>query len=1012
MKTRFSTLDLVCSLADLQKYVGLRVQQVYDIDQKTYLIKLQKTDEKIVILLESGTRIHSTDYEWPKNVAPSGFSMKLRKHLKNKRLEHLKQLGIDRVVDLQFGSDEAAYHIFIQLYDKGNIILTDCDYTILYILRHNIAKDVTRSVKGKYPVEEVRKETGPPSEEMLKSILENAKTGDNLKKILNPHFDYGPAIIEHVLLGIGLQGGSKLGKDVTIENHLTQLHTALIEADSIMNEAVSKPMKGYIIQKVEKRPTTDGGFEDCLVNEEFHPYLFRQHANRPYVEFDSFDKAVDSFFSTLEGQNIFMKAIVQEKAAMKKLENVRRDHDQRLKQLEETQEIDRIKAELITKNQVLVDQAIQAIRRALANQMPWPNIETLVKEAASTGDPVASKIKGLKLDINHITLELSDPYSDESEEDDEECLIPNKKKKPGVSVDIDLDLTAFANARKYYDKKRSAAKKQQKTIESQGKALKSAERKVKIALKEMKTIVNINRARKIFWFEKFFWFISSENYLVIAGRDMMQNEIIVKRYMRPGDIYVHADIHGASSVIIKNPSGEPIPPKTLNEAGVMALAYSAAWKAKVLAAAWWVKSDQVSKTAPTGEYITTGSFIIRGKKNYLPPGNLIMGYSFLFKLEENSVFRHRDERKVKTLEEEFNNIKAKEEEEKDEVEIILSDDGEEEEEDDDDDEESPVDKKPEFESALEDIKEEVNDEDNEEAEIEGKVEDRKVEHEGENEDEVEENAEVISSFPDREIKIHHSGKGISLQTEPINQKSEDLEEVVVFLGDDKPVRVKMNQKEKGNKQKNDKQDNKSQKNKETPKMKEEINKQENKTKKGLRGKMKKIKEKYKDQDEEDRQLYLEILQNVVTRKNRKDKKKDNSSEAKTEKKEERKQKTENRTPREKRDDDDGEQIEPAVNVDLEVLNSLTGIPHGEDELLFAVPVVAPYSSLHNYKYKVKITPGTGKRGKAAKTAMQLFMRDKMCTQREKDLMKGVKDEELARNIPGQVKVSGPNLHKK
>lgn len=29
----------------------------------------------------------------------------------------------------------------------------------------------------------------------------------------------------------------------------------------------------------------------------------------------------------------------------------------------------------------------------------------------------------------------------------------------------------------------------------------------------MKNIVNINKARKILWFEKFFWFISSENYL-------------------------------------------------------------------------------------------------------------------------------------------------------------------------------------------------------------------------------------------------------------------------------------------------------------------------------------------------------------------------------------------------------------------------------------------------------------------------------------------------------------------
>ena len=35
-------------------------------------------------------------------------------------------------------------------------------------------------------------------------------------------------------------------------------------------------------------------------------------------------------------------------------------------------------------------------------------------------------------------------------------------------------------------------------------------------------------------FEKFFWFISSENYLIIGGRDQQQNELIVKRHLKPG----------------------------------------------------------------------------------------------------------------------------------------------------------------------------------------------------------------------------------------------------------------------------------------------------------------------------------------------------------------------------------------------------------------------------------------------------------------------------------------------
>jgi predicted ribosome quality control (RQC) complex YloA/Tae2 family protein len=140
-------------------------------------------------------------------------------------------------------------------------------------------------------------------------------------------------------------------------------------------------------------------------------------------------------------------------------------------------------------------------------------------------------------------------------------------------VDVDLELSAFANGRRYYDQKRNAAKKQQKTIESQSKAFKSAEKKTKQTLKDVQTITNINKARKVYWFEKFFWFISSENYLVIAGRDQQQNELIVKRYMKPNDVYVHADIHGASSIIIKNPSGQVVPPKTLNEAGTMAICY-------------------------------------------------------------------------------------------------------------------------------------------------------------------------------------------------------------------------------------------------------------------------------------------------------------------------------------------------------------------------------------------------------------------------------------------------------
>ena len=61
--------------------------------------------------------------------------------------------------------------------------------------------------------------------------------------------------------------------------------------------------------------------------------------------------------------------------------------------------------------------------------------------------------------------------------------------------------------------------------------MKSAEKKTKQSLKEAAVVSRIIKARKVYWFEKFFWFISSENYLIIGGRDQQQNELLVKKYL-------------------------------------------------------------------------------------------------------------------------------------------------------------------------------------------------------------------------------------------------------------------------------------------------------------------------------------------------------------------------------------------------------------------------------------------------------------------------------------------------
>ena len=63
-----------------------------------------------------------------------------------------------------------------------------------------------------------------------------------------------------------------------------------------------------------------------------------------------------------------------------------------------------------------------------------------------------------------------------------------------------------------------------------------------------------------------------------------------------------------------------------------------------------------------------------------------------------------------------------------------------------------------------------------------------------------------------------------------------------------------------------------------------------------------------------------------------------------------------------------------------------------------------------YKYKVKLTPGRQKKGKAARSAMEMLLRGTAeVSAREKELMKAVTDAEMVGPMVGPVQVSMPGL---
>ncbi|BBD72486.1 RNA-binding protein [Sulfodiicoccus acidiphilus] len=185
----------------------------------------------------------------------------------------------------------------------------------------------------------------------------------------------------------------------------------------------------------------------------------------------------------------------------------------------------------------------------------------------------------------------------------------------GTKVELDSTVSVQRNASYYFDKAkelRNKAKKAAETAEELRRRLAELGESAEDAAEMVKLSVRTKQ-----WYERYRWTLTRRGFLVIAGKDADQNESVVKRYLGEKDIYLHADLTGAPSTVLLTQGRQPTE-EDIYDAAVLAACYSRAWKVGLAAAdVFWVFGSQVSKTPPSGEYISKGSFMVYGKKNYI-----------------------------------------------------------------------------------------------------------------------------------------------------------------------------------------------------------------------------------------------------------------------------------------------------------------------------------------------------------------------------------------------------------
>jgi len=233
-------------------------------------------------------------------------------------------------------------------------------------------------------------------------------------------------------------------------------------------------------------------------------------------------------------------------------------------------------AKNLSMNVQKVEKIIEELKRLRANGIEWDEI----REKIAKLDPRIVDVDPLKM---RVTLDIE-----------------------GERVELNAEETAFSNISKIF----SLAKELEKKTE---KALKLAEKREE---GEEKVRIIVLKERKV-WYENFHHFISSEGFLVIGGKDASQNETLVRKYMEPNDIFLHADIHGGPVVIIKT-NNKNVGEATIKEAAQLAATYSRAWELGLSSVnVYWVLANQVSKKPPSGEYLPKGAFMIYGKRKYI-----------------------------------------------------------------------------------------------------------------------------------------------------------------------------------------------------------------------------------------------------------------------------------------------------------------------------------------------------------------------------------------------------------
>ncbi|HUU77469.1 MAG TPA: ribosome rescue protein RqcH [candidate division Zixibacteria bacterium] len=598
MKANMTNFDINAIITELtQRLGGSELKNIFEFNNIFFFRFRTKQEGTQVLVVEPGKRIHLTKFKRNFPPEPSGLCKAFRIHIKGKWLKNIYQYDFDRVCVMEFEAQEKVYTLIIELFGKGNVILISPENRIYVAKNYKRMRDrdIHPGIDFQFPPTTgknfLEADFNWVREELKNSDEKDIQTA--ISKVLNINKDYSTEICLR----------SELDPKIT-PSKLTE------EQIEIILKVVKDLRKILVKGKLE--PTVyyekDGKEKKDIV-----PYPLKIYEDYKAEKSSSFSEIIDEYFSTFEMENVSSVELSVEDKKVKQLVEVRRKQEEHKKSMQDIADEEKEKGSKMYLYLTEIDELLTTITNARRNNVDWSEIKEKLEIAKKKGMKGARILKEIKEKNKLVIVTLDE-----------------------LDVELDFLKSASDNASDMYKRAKKSESKipgAQKKIDELNERIKKLEEGYE-QLAQKETVMIEKRKKE--WFEKFHWFKSSDGFLVIAGKDLRTNNELVKKYLEKSDLFLHAEIHGAAVVIIKG-EGKKIPQTTIDEAAIFSVCYSKAWKDKVsIEDTFYVTPDQVSFSAPSGEYLAKGSFIISGTKNQLK--NIPLEIAIYPKIEEKNAY--------------------------------------------------------------------------------------------------------------------------------------------------------------------------------------------------------------------------------------------------------------------------------------------------------------------------------------------------------------------------------------